>query len=46
MYFRLSEKEMNVIGEVMLLLADWHQIAKEIGIPRNEQMPMSRAFCL
>lgn len=46
-YFRLSEKEMNVIvDELMLSVADWQQIAKEIGIPRNEQMLMSAAFRL
>lgn len=46
-YFRLSEKEMNVIiDEVMSSVADWPQVAKEIGISRNEQMLMSGAFRL
>lgn len=47
MYFRLSEKEMNgIIDEVMSSAANWQQIAKEIGISRNEQTLMSGAFRL
>lgn len=44
-YFRMSEKEMNVvIKEVISSVSGWRNIAQEIGIPRNEQLLMSRAF--
>lgn len=44
-YFRLSEKEMKVIiDEVQSSIANWKTLASEIGIPRSEQMLMSRAF--
>lgn len=46
-YFRLSEKEMNVIiEEVISSVSGWQRIAKEIGISRSEQMLMSKAFRL
>lgn len=46
-YFRLSEKEMKVItDEVRSSIASWQRLAKEIGISRNEQTLMSRAFRL
>ena len=44
-HFRLSEKEMDVIiNEVTSSVSGWQQIAKEIGISRNEQILMSEAF--
>lgn len=44
-YFRLSGKEMKVIiDEVRSSVANWQQVAKEIGISRNEQTLMSAAF--
>lgn len=46
-YFRLSEKEMNlIIEEVISSVSGWQRIAKEIGISRSEQMLMSKAFRL
>ncbi|GAA4808936.1 HipA domain-containing protein [Olivibacter ginsenosidimutans] len=44
-YFRLSEKEMrSIIEEVSSSIANWQTVAKEIGIPRNEQTLMRGAF--
>jgi len=44
-YFRLSEIEMNgIIDEVKSSIANWRQVAKTIGISRNEQTLMSGAF--
>ncbi|MGE9311296.1 type II toxin-antitoxin system HipA family toxin [Niabella sp. CJ426] len=44
-YFRLSDKEMNVIfDEVTSSVSGWQKIAKEIGISRSEQLLMSGAF--
>jgi len=44
-YFRLSEKDMNVIlDEVLGEVRDWKSIAKEIGISNKEQLIMEAAF--
>ncbi len=44
-YFHLSEKEMkNIIDEVTTAVVGWERVAKEIGIPRSEQILMSSAF--
>ncbi len=44
-YFRLGQKEMDIIiSEVKDALSDWQKIAKETGIPRNEQTLMAGAF--
>lgn len=44
-YYRLSEKEMNlIIGKVKSSVSKWKKIAGEIGISRNEQLIMSSAF--
>lgn len=44
-YFRLSEKEMEIIlDEVRSSVTNWQKVAKEIGISRNEQRLMSAAF--
>ena len=44
-YFRLSDKEMTTIAdEVLAAVEGWQQLAKEIGISRNEQMIMRGAF--
>jgi serine/threonine-protein kinase HipA len=43
-YFRLSEKEMNVIiDEVKSSVAGWEKLAKETGISRSEQILMRGA---
>ena len=45
MYFRLSEKEMNIIlQEVLSVVKDWKSMAKEIGIKNQELELMSGAF--
>ncbi|WP_416864988.1 MAG: type II toxin-antitoxin system HipA family toxin [Imperialibacter sp.] len=44
-YFRLSEKEMNIIiDEVKSSVSNWKTIAAEVGISRNEQILMQGAF--
>lgn len=44
-YFRLGEKEMNlIIKKLKSTVANWQKIATEIGILRNEQKLMSGAF--
>lgn len=44
-FFRMSPKEMReIVEEVKSSVANWEKIAKEIGIPRNEQRLMSAAF--
>lgn len=46
-YFRLSNEEMNlIIDEVKSAVTCWQDVAKEIGIPRNEQLLMTGAFKL
>lgn len=45
LYFRLSEKEMDIIiDEVMSSVVVSQQVAKDIGISRSEQTLMSGAF--
>jgi len=44
-YFRLSDLEMtSIIEEVQSSVGIWEKVAKDIGIQRNEQAVMSRAF--
>src|SRR5690606_14575436 len=44
-YFRLSDPEMtSIIEEVQSSVGIWEKVAKDIGIQRNEQAVMSRAF--
>lgn len=44
-FFRMSPKEMGeIVEEVKSSVANWENIANEIGIPRNEQRLMSAAF--
>ena len=44
---RVSQQEMkSIIDEVLTSVANWQQIAKDIGISRNEQMLMTGAFRL
>lgn len=44
-YFRLEEKEMNLIlKKLKSSVANWQKIATEIGISRSEQKLMSGAF--
>lgn len=44
-YFRLTKEEMDVIiDEVKSSVTNWRKVALEIGISRNEQTAMSRAF--
>ena len=44
-YFRLSEKEMDVIlHEVLSAVKEWKTIASLIEIPKKEQELMEKAF--
>lgn len=44
-FFRMSPKEMGeIVEEVKSSVANWENIANEIGIPRNEQRLMSATF--
>jgi serine/threonine-protein kinase HipA len=44
-YFRLNKQQMEtIIQEVLKVTSNWRTIAKEIGIPRNEQELMEKAF--
>ncbi len=44
-YFQLSDPEMNnIITEVKRAVSSWKNVAREIGISRNEQELMSGAF--
>ena len=44
-YFRLNKQQMEtIIQEVLNVTSNWKSIAKEIGIPRNEQELMVKAF--
>ncbi|UFH36524.1 type II toxin-antitoxin system HipA family toxin [Flavobacterium acetivorans] len=44
-YFRLNKQQMEVImQEVIQVTSNWKSIAKEIGISRNEQELMIKAF--
>lgn len=44
-FFRLNENEMDaIIDEVITVVKDWKSIAKQIGIPKKEQLLMESAF--
>jgi serine/threonine-protein kinase HipA len=44
-YFRLKEKEVNVIiHTIQQNVAQWEQIARDLGISRNEMEWMKNAF--
>ncbi|WP_037315727.1 type II toxin-antitoxin system HipA family toxin [Salegentibacter sp. Hel_I_6] len=44
-YFRLKEKEANaIINKIQQNVGQWHQIAADLGIPRNEMELMKHAF--
>ncbi|RYU93451.1 type II toxin-antitoxin system HipA family toxin [Emticicia agri] len=45
LYFQLSNQKMEaIIHEVKSSVVGWQEVAKEIGIPRNEQLLMRGAF--
>jgi len=45
--FRLNDKEMrDIVEEVETSVAQWRDVAKEIGIPRGEQALMTPAFAV
>lgn len=44
-FFQLNTQKMNsIIKEVQLAVSSWKKIANQIGIPRNEQVKMAKAF--
>ena len=44
-YFQLNEMEMNaIIKKTKTSISKWQDIAREIGISRNEQLMMKAAF--
>lgn len=44
-FFQLNSQKMNsIIKEVQLAVSSWRKIANQIGIPRNEQEKMAKAF--
>ena len=44
-FFRLDDKQMDkIIEEVLSIVATWQDLANKIGIPKNEQQLMSKAF--
>ena len=44
-YFRLDDKQMNsIIEEVKSVVSGWEVVANKIGISRNEQQLMGKAF--
>lgn len=44
-YFRLNEEKMNqIIDEVKSAVSSWKEIAKQIGISRQQQLYMEKAF--
>ncbi len=44
-YFRLNEKSMNnILSEAKLAVSGWQKLAKQLGIPRGEQLLMAAAF--
>ncbi|HLD53124.1 MAG TPA: HipA domain-containing protein [Sediminibacterium sp.] len=44
-FFQLNTQKMNIIiKEVQLAVSSWRKIANQIGIPRNEQEKMAKAF--
>lgn len=44
-FFQLNNQKMNsIIKEVQLAVSSWRKIANQIGIPRNEQEKMAKAF--